>query len=266
MENRLVLFMFALLNVVAVMLWVSITQAQVPPVSTIAALPDTTDDGSVILHFTVQADNAWGMDGGVGIYWRIPGQSETWNYAGTALISPVIWLAPLDHTNYEFVSTVTDDMGNNEGYEFVPEAWTFVCTDCVVCGDCPPPTVMQATHTFAAHGIFSFGQADVPVVEWYWTHPTSGTPVVYYTLEMQLISSPGDTVTVIFPNLVNMDAEYGYASTPYPVFGEHQRVKVRGCDAEDRSGPWSPWSNWFGDDGPPGVTGQPQGHLVMEEQ
>jgi len=130
--------------------------------------------------------------------------------------------------------------------------------------DCPPPTVLEATYTFAQAGITSFGHADVPTVEWYWTHPTGGTPVVKYTLEMQNVPAPGDTNTLTYPGLTNMDDLYGYASTPYPVFGEQQRIRVKGIDADDREGPWSIWSGWFGDDGPPTQPGQPEGHMVME--
>ena len=130
--------------------------------------------------------------------------------------------------------------------------------------DCPPTTILEAVYTFAQAGITSFGHADVPMVEWYWTHPTDGSAVVKYTMEMQNVPAPGDTNTLTYPGLDNMDEFYGYASTPYPVFGEQQRIRVKGIDADDREGPWSIWSNWFGDDGPPTQPGQPEGHMVME--
>ena len=125
-------------------------------------------------------------------------------------------------------------------------------------------TLLTAIAVVASYGITSWGQPDTPMVEWYWTHPTTGSEVVSYTMEMQNVPTPGDTNTMNFPDLVEMDSLYGYASTPYPVFGEQQRVSVKGVDAIGREGIWSIWSGWFGDDGPPTQPGQPMGHLTME--
>ena len=261
--NKFLMWILIVLCLIALIaVWASRVTAQTPPISTIHTMPDTVTSLDMTIHFSVASDVSWDTGGGVGIYWTTDAL-DGWSYAGAGYTSPITWTAPMDDTTYQFSSTVDDNNGNSEGYEFEPEAVSLVCTGCLRPTDCPEPTILGSVSYLAKEGVTSWGVADTPTIEWYWTHPTSGSAVAAYVMELEILKD-GETITALIPGLTRMDDDYGYGSTPYPMLGELQRVRVAGVDADDRQGIWSVWSAWTGDDGPPGVTGAPKGHLVME--
>ena len=257
-----VMIVVALAALAVTVFW-GVVNAQTPPVSTVGQMPDTLTTMDVVVPFTVASSIPWYSGGGVGLYYRIPGVTG-WLYIAGSYYSPIIFFAPADNTVYQFATTVDDNDGNSEGYEFEPEAEVYVCTACIP-GGCPPFTKLEAVQLLAEQGIMSWGQADTPTVHWYWAHPTTGTAVASYTMEFQTLSAAGDTGRATFPGLVDMDSLYGHATTPYPMHGELQRVSVYGVDASGSEGPVSNWSLWFGDDGPPGQPGTPLKYLEMVE-
>jgi len=221
--------------------------------STIGAMPDTVHSLEVTIPFTVDPPNGEL----VGIYWRIAGETG-WMYAGAGTGS-ITWTAPIDDTEYQFYSQV-----DPEPYREVPSASVYVCSNCGVedCPDCPPPSLLTATQVIAEFNP-TLISIETPAIEWYWTHPTTGSEVVSYNMHFESIGQAGDTIRVTFPGLTQMDSLYGYGQTPYPLVGEQQRVRVEGVDDQGRTGPPSIWAAWFGDDGPPGEPGLPLKHLIL---
>ena len=129
--------------------------------------------------------------------------------------------------------------------------------------ECPPPTVLGSVQYLASEGILEWGTASVPGARFYWTHPTTGTKVVSYNMEIEIVSVTDDTARAFFIGLTEMDSLYGYGSFPYPTAGEQLRARVAGVDSLDRIGPASLYSDWFGDNGPPGIAGKPSVYLQM---
>ena len=208
----------------------TIARAQTPPVSTILALPDTTFATQIQLDFTVDSDIPWEAGGGVGIYYRTAGMSG-WSYAGASVESPFMWTPPFIETGYIFTSTVTDNEGNNEGYNFEYEAGTIYMP-----GEAPP---------------------DVPMLQWHWTHPTTGSQVVEYQAEWDV----GGNIRMILGIAVG-DTTYAFVDVPYTP-GQNQRIRVRGEDSAHRLGVWSEWSDTWSDVYP-GQPGKPAGMLIIE--
>lgn len=100
-------------------------------------------------------------------------------------------------------------------------------------------TVLPATSSLA--------QTDVQV-NYSWTAPTTGSPVVFY--EVQHSINNGNWTQVGTSN----DNSYTLTAT----VGQSHRIRVRGVDDEDREGPWSEASDpYLPDVGPPGQPGKP---------
>lgn len=91
-----------------------------------------------------------------------------------------------------------------------------------------------------------------------WSPPTTGSPVVYYVL--QLFETEGlmvwsinvaDTTTVVAEQIIEPLIRY--------------RARVAGVDQHDRQGPWSLWSNdYIFDYGLPDAPGTPVWTIVVE--
>jgi hypothetical protein len=90
--------------------------------------------------------------------------------------------------------------------------------------------------------------AGAPAVTATWDAPTEGSPVVFYVLEIYedgelfIVDTTEDTSFVV----------------PAGIFlaGPQYTARVRGVDAQDRTGPWSLWSDpYVFDPGPPGGCG-----------
>ncbi len=225
--------------------------AQTPPVSTISTLPDTTYTQDLVLVVTVSSSVPWDEEL-VGVYWTTEFM-EGWNYAG-ATRDTLLWTAPADTTEYFFSSTVDDNDGNSEGYEFETKAQTFVCTTCTP-EECPPTSPLQALQILAAAGFDM--EADTPVIRWWWTHPTTGSPVVEYVAEWDV-----DGFISTIPGIAVGDTTFAIWDAPYTI-GQSQRIRVFGKDALERPGDISLWSELWTDDGPPGVVDVPRGTLMM---
>lgn len=251
----------AALVLVFVLLAAEYATAQTPPVSMVSVPADTIYGRDVFLTVEVSSDIP--CSEAVGIYWTTA-VMEGWNYAG-ATRDTLTWQAPMDDTLYLFSSQVNDDEGNPEEYHQI-KAEVFTCMDCIPpedCPECPGPTILGSVQYLASEDILEWGTASTPTVEWWWLHPTTGSPVETYTMQFISVSQEGDTTFAQIPGLAEMDSLYGYGSTPYPMEGQRQQVRVAGVDSLDRQGVFSVWSAPFGDDGPPGETGQPQGHLKL---
>jgi len=219
--------------------------AQTPPVSTIQALPDTTCC-TLDLTLVVDVSSSIPWEGElVGIYWTAPGL-EGWNYAG-ATADTLTWEAPADNLTYQFASTVDDSEGNSEGYDFISETFTHVCTTCVPPeGECPPVSPLEALHILAASGFDM--EADTPKIRWWWTHPTTGSPVDRYEIEWVV-----DTFSSFIDSIAVGDTTFAFWLAPTTP-GQTQTVRVRGWDAIhlDTPGLWSEWGEPWTDQGPPG--------------
>jgi hypothetical protein len=90
--------------------------------------------------------------------------------------------------------------------------------------------------------------ASSPAVTASWEAPTEGSPVVFYVLEIY-----EDGVLFIFDTTENTSyvVEAGIFQA-----GPQYTARVRGVDAQDRTGPWSLWSDpYVFDPGPPGGCG-----------
>ena len=227
--------LFRYLPAIVVILALSIggVCAQTPPVSTVLALPDTTFTSEIKIDFTVDSDIAWEAGGGVGFYYRLPSMVD-WAYIseiGGATSSPVFWTPPFANIEYEFCTTVTDNEGNNEGYNFTVEANTFYAP-----GELPP---------------------DLPTIMWHWTHPTTGSEVVEYIAEWMV----NGTITIVDGIAVG-DTTFAFLEVPYTP-NSMQTIRVRGMDAVGSVGPFSewaePWSDVF-----PGKPGTPAGTLIVK--
>lgn len=89
-----------------------------------------------------------------------------------------------------------------------------------------------------------------------WNPPTTGSPVVMYTLEvledgMPFVVAETPDTTYVFT------AQHG---VPYV-------ARVLGTDDQDRDGPWSLWSDPFVfDAGPPGGCGAPRLEVVGDKR
>lgn len=204
--------------------------AQTPPVSTVLALPDTVTTEQIQLDFTVESSIPWEAGGGVGIYYRTTGMAD-WAYAGASVESPLMWTPPFINTGYLFSSTVTDNEGNNEGYDF-----TFEASTVYVPGEIPP---------------------DTPMIMWHWTHPTTGSQVVEYTAEWMV----GGNIRMITGIAVG-DTTFAFVEVPYTP-GQNQTLRVRGIDAAHVVGIWSEWGAVW-EDVYPGAPGTPAGMLVIK--
>lgn len=204
-------------------------RAQTPPESMISALPDSTFTAEIPIHFTVNSTIAWDQAGGVGIYYRSAAMTD-WSYAGNTYTSPLMFTPPWTDTAYIFTSTVADNDGNNEGYNFEYEAGTVY-----VPGEVPP---------------------DVPMIKWHWTHPTTGSAVVEYQAEWDVSGN----IRMIMGIAVG-DTTFAFVEVPYTP-GQSQRIRVRGEDSAHRVGVWSEWSDTWSDVYP-GQPGKPAGMLII---
>jgi hypothetical protein len=218
--------------------------AQTPPISTVQALPDTNCCTlAVTLVVDVESSIPWDTQQ-VGIYWTAPGL-EGWNYAGSTR-DTLTWQVPADNLEYYFSSTVDDDDGNSEGYEFVIESSTYVCSSCLPpSGECPPTTPLQALQILAEAGFDM--QADSPAVRWWWTHPTTGNPVVRYEVEWRV-----DGISSFINGIAVGDTSFAFWLAPMTP-GQTQDLRVHGWDALDGAGTWSVWGDPWNDQGPPGA-------------
>lgn len=84
-------------------------------------------------------------------------------------------------------------------------------------------------------------------IDYQWTPPVGGSPVVRYDVE---IDTDGQIV------LTSTAGTENTFSVIYD-FGETVAIRVRGVDAQGRTGPWSEWSDPYSDDGPPSGCGKP---------
>lgn len=213
----------------AILVGFTCARAQTPPVSMITAMPDSTFTTEIPIHFTVNSTIDWDQAGGVGIYYRTSGMTD-WSYAGNSYTSPLMFTPPWTETGYIFTSTVADNDGNNEGYNFEYEAGT------VYVPDMAPP--------------------DVPMIMWHWTHPTTGTQVVEYQAEWDV-----NGIIRVISGIAVGDTTYAELEVPYTP-GQNQTLRVRGIDAAYRAGPWSIWGEIW-EDVFPGQPGKPQGMLII---
>jgi len=221
------------MGLIIIAFWVVEARAQTPPVSKILAMPDTVFSGDIPVEFEVSSTVPWDTGGGVGIYYRTAGSGAgDWRYAGGTYTSPLVFTPPFIGTTYEFASTVSDNAGNNEGYDFFAEAVTVYAPEVV------PP--------------------DVPMLRWHWTHPTEGTAVVEYEAEWMV----NDRVMVLQGIAVG-DTTFAFVDVAYTP-GQNQTLRVRGVDASNIVGPWSEWGEIWADVFP-GVPGRPAGYLVITE-
>ncbi len=92
--------------------------------------------------------------------------------------------------------------------------------------------------------------ATEPIVNYSWTPPKYGTPVDYYVVQWEVAGLPWVDINTtqdtfgVFEYMLEYGIEY--------------RIRVKGVDAEERSGPWSPPSNMYTPDaGPPGIPSKP---------
>ena len=229
MNSKMKWVYFGAMVVAAILVGFTCANAQTPPVSTILALPDSTFSEQIQIDFTVESDIAWEAGGGVGIYYRTASMTS-WSYAGGSYTSPFMWSPPFTETAYIFSSTVSDNDGNNEGYEFEYEAGTIYAP-----GEVPP---------------------NVPMLMWHWTHPTTGTEVVTYEGEWMV----NGAIRVIQGIAVG-DTTYAELEVPYTP-GQNQTLRVRGIDAAHRAGVWSEWGAVWADVFP-GKPGTPEGMLII---
>lgn len=225
--------------------------AQVPPVSGITALPDTVTTGPVLLEVEVASTYPWEW---CGVYYQVDG-SEEWSYLGACVIN-IYFEPPTENVTYNISTQVEDSEGNAEPYHQIKESFLF-CPTCEVGPppDCPPLTTLEHVVALSEAG-FEL-EADSPALLYHWTQPAGGTPVEFYFAEWEV-----DGVVMNFPNIANDNPEYGYLEVPYTV-GTVSRLRVYGCDDQNRCGPWSEWSDYWIDDGPPGVPGTPERTLIM---
>jgi len=106
-----------------------------------------------------------------------------------------------------------------------------------------------------AYGVTSFGQE--PRVQYRWGPPTTGSEVVVYTGELQIVTAPGDTNTVPYPDIpVGDNPGFSFMTISYQ-YGRSMRFRVAGIDDMGRQGPWSIYAPWWVDNGPPGQPGAP---------
>jgi len=87
------------------------------------------------------------------------------------------------------------------------------------------------------------------VVNYTWTVPTTGSPVVSYDVELSTNAGTGWTqYASVSTNSVNVTV----------LDLQTVIIRVRGKDALGRTGPWSASSDpWMNDPGPPGGCGKP---------
>jgi len=254
------------------LLSVAVGHCQTPPVVIFQALPDTVRADSLTVAFTVEAETEWNEGGGVGFYYRTPDLSATWNYAATisgATESPVTWFPPFAGERYEFAGQVTDNNGTDGLYphdrgDFIPEAVTFYCPGCPApddsdCPDCPGVTLLLAVSVLAENGITTWGLATEPKVRYYWTHPTTGTPVARYFAEWRV-----DTLITEIDNIAVGDTTVAFIDVPYTP-GKTQSLRVKGIDDAERAGVFSFWAVDWLDDGPPGETGEVMRTLYLND-
>ncbi|MBW2690730.1 MAG: hypothetical protein JRC99_12460 [Deltaproteobacteria bacterium] len=229
-DLKKVIALIAVMALVFLALFLVSVQAQTPPVSTVLALPDTVRTEQIQLDFTVESSLPWEAGGGVGIYYKTSGMAD-WAYAGASVESPLIWTPPFINTGYVFSSTVTDNEGNNEGYEF-----TFEASTTYVPGGVPPGT---------------------PMLKWHWTHPTTGSEVVEYIAEWMV-----DGNIRMITGIAVGDTTFAFVEVPYTP-GSNQTIRVRGKDAAHMVGVWSEWAEVWSDVYP-GAPGTPAGMLVIK--
>lgn len=84
-------------------------------------------------------------------------------------------------------------------------------------------------------------------VEYTWTAPTTGSPVVNYIIEMSTNGGPYVATAMSGSETYTLVAQDG----------SRYRIRVAGIDALDRQGPHSLPSDEYMDEGAPGEPGQP---------
>jgi hypothetical protein len=106
-------------------------------------------------------------------------------------------------------------------------------------------------------------------LEYEWTAPTEGSPVVEYVVEMRcdigaVVVANGDTVTIggefadVATVPVQPDHTIGGITVIVPDGIRDLTLRVAGVDELDRQGPYSEPAAEFTDLGPPGPPGDPQ--------
>lgn len=211
----------------------SLCNAQMPPISTIGVVPDTVTTSTINIPFTVNSTLPWNTGGGVGFYYRVNGGS--WGYAGASYVSPFVFTIPTDHAYYDFITTVADNNGNNEGYIFVPECTFFTCLNCTTNIVLPTPS-----------------QPDSLETTYRWTSPTTGSPVVAYNVELKEDQNDWVFYKSTPDTNITMNLKIGITYT----------VRVAGVDALDRQGVYSDPSEPYTPQspepvGPPSKPGKP---------
>jgi hypothetical protein len=240
--------------------------AAAAPVCTISALPDTVRAQQIEINFTVVSPVQWDAGGGVGIYYRIPGETG-WLYAATIsghYAGPLAWDPPISGAVYQFAGQVTDNAGAAQDYPHQRPApqqdtETFYCPGCPQGPppDCPPLSTLDHVTALAVAGFQM--EPDSPGLKYYWTHPTEGPPCVSFTAEW-MVDGQVSTIPLI---PAQVGSTWSFVVLPYTV-GKTQQLRVFGVDAENRGGPFSPWSEPFTDAGPPGAPLVPAATLIME--
>ncbi len=88
-------------------------------------------------------------------------------------------------------------------------------------------------------------------VNYSWTAPTTGSPVVTYVVQHSVDGGPFTTIASVSSNAYTLAASVGHA----------HRIRVAGVDAQSRQGVWSeasdPYTPPIPDPGAPGQPGKP---------
>jgi len=132
-------------------------------------------------------------------------------------------------------------------------------------------SVLVAVGVLASYGVYSWGQPDTPILEYYWEHPSEGAPISHYQAERMLINIDlGDTVIAFIDSIPFVESELGFQVVDY-LWGYETRFRVRGIGIKvvngdtisGRPGPFSEWSDSWIDYGPPNQPGIPQSTLGL---
>jgi hypothetical protein len=250
--------------VLAVLLLAVSAMSQTYPVSTVTSAgclqsaEDTTCTGEILIQYEVEWDEEWSE--AVGIYYRIPGVLDEWNYAGASYEWFLVWVPPVWEHTYHFASQTNDDT-YHEPYphdrpEPQQELEAFLTMEQPPDPECPQTSPLQALVILAEWGFDM--EPDTPVIRWYWSHPTTGSQVTNYRAEWKV-----DGVIAVIDSIAVGDTTFAFWDAPHTP-GQTQTIRVQGEDAAHRLGPMSVWGNPYEDDGPPGQVEEPHRTLIME--
>ncbi len=118
-------------------------------------------------------------------------------------------------------------------------------------------TVLGAIAFLASAGIVSWGQPDVPRLQYYWG-PGVGDRPDHFVVERMLVTASGDTAVYALPDAPDTTTIVDY------LWGVDSYIRVAGVDTLGRQGPWSIWSAVWSDDGLPAAPGAISQTLIMD--